>query len=61
MVLLQALKPPSSQITVKLPEFDLNMENVDAQAWISTIDMCIMDKSTNSAPWLISLTKASKG
>ncbi|XP_049818636.1 uncharacterized protein LOC109606611 [Aethina tumida] len=61
LALLQALRPPSNQVSVELPEFDPDTENADAQAWISTADMCISDKSMSGAPLIILLSKALRG
>lgn len=60
LVLVEAMKP-SSGVDMYLPEFNPDVENADARAWVAMADMCIAEKSPRKASLMNILSRALKG
>lgn len=61
LALVEAMKTPTPNDRVSLPDFDPDVANSDARAWISTADICMTDRPLQSGPLMIALARALKG
>lgn len=61
MALIEAMKVPSVNKDVQLPEFNPEKDNAGARAWVTTADMCITDPELQGAPLMMTLSRALKG
>lgn len=61
MALIQAVRTPTMNTGVILPEFDPDNTEIDARSWAVTADICMSDQPLEGAQLMILLSRALKG